>query len=134
MKYVVASVMAVFVLFMGVTLVVGFVQKQQAESNLQNTTPNTQGNQTPSSVASQNSYSSNEVSKHNTPNDCWIIISNKVYDVAKFLDIHPGGADVIIPYCGKDATQAFDTQGGRRRGHSNSARQLLDNYLIGDLR
>ena len=30
-----------------------------------------------------------EVSKHNTNEDCWIVIENNVYDVTKFLDSHP---------------------------------------------
>lgn len=27
-----------------------------------------------------------EIKKHNTENDCWIVIHDKVYDVSKFLD------------------------------------------------
>ena len=53
-----------------------------------------------------------EVAKHNTPSDCWFIVQNKVYNVTGFLRLHPGGADQIIPYCGKDGSQAFLTRGG----------------------
>lgn len=49
-----------------------------------------------------------EVRKHNTKKDCWVIIHNKVYDVSDFVDEHPGGAAVIVKYAGKDATKAFD--------------------------
>ncbi|RFU34758.1 hypothetical protein B7463_g1533, partial [Scytalidium lignicola] len=48
-----------------------------------------------------------EVSKHNTKNDCWIVIANRVYDVTKFLADHPGGRGVILKYAGKDATKAY---------------------------
>ena len=47
-----------------------------------------------------------EVAKHNTESDCWIIIGNaktggrKVYDVSKYLEEHPGGAEVMMEYAG----------------------------------
>lgn len=49
-----------------------------------------------------------EVSAHNTKNDCWVIIHDKVYDVTSFLPDHPGGSAIILKYAGKDATKAFD--------------------------
>lgn len=72
-----------------------------------------------------------EVSKHNIPQDCWIIVAKKVYDVTQFLDLHPGGADKIIPYCGSDATEAFRTQGGEG-SHSNEAKEKLETYYLGN--
>ncbi|KAK6204510.1 FMN-dependent dehydrogenase-domain-containing protein [Scheffersomyces amazonensis] len=49
-----------------------------------------------------------EIKKHNTKKDCWVIIHGKVYDVSDFVDEHPGGAAVIVKFAGKDATKAFD--------------------------
>lgn len=49
-----------------------------------------------------------EVKKHNTKSDCWVIVHGKVYDVSDFISEHPGGIAVILKYAGKDATKAFD--------------------------
>ncbi|SGZ47546.1 CIC11C00000003394 [Sungouiella intermedia] len=49
-----------------------------------------------------------EVAKHNSKTDCWVIIHGKAYDVTDFLNEHPGGAGIILKYAGKDATKAFD--------------------------
>ncbi len=70
------------------------------------------------------------IARHNTAADCWLIISGKVYAVSGYLNAHPGGRSIIIPYCGRDATQAFATQGGQG-SHSSFASQQLGNYLIG---
>ncbi|KAI8340392.1 cytochrome b5-like heme/steroid binding domain-containing protein [Blakeslea trispora] len=53
-------------------------------------------------------YTTAEVSKHNTPNDCWIIINNKVIDATQFLSDHPGGERSILFYAGKDASKEFN--------------------------
>jgi L-lactate dehydrogenase (cytochrome) len=52
----------------------------------------------------QKLISAEEVAKHNTRDDCWVIISGQVYDVTDFLDQHPGGANVILQQAGDDAT------------------------------
>lgn len=36
--------------------------------------------------------SSSELQKHSTPDDCWIIVHSRIYDVSAFLDEHPGGS------------------------------------------
>ncbi len=71
-----------------------------------------------------------EIAKHNSASDCWIIVQVSVYAVTGFLNIHPGGASAIAPYCGADATQAFLTQGGQGT-HSAVADQQLAALLIG---
>jgi cytochrome b involved in lipid metabolism len=73
-----------------------------------------------------------EVANHNTLQNCWMIVSNKVYNVTSYVYQHPGGANAIAPYCGKDGTTAFATRGGTG-SHSNYANNLLNGFLIGTL-
>ncbi len=39
-----------------------------------------------------------EISKHNSENDLWIVINNKVYDLTKFAKVHPGGKGTKFKY------------------------------------
>ena len=49
-----------------------------------------------------------EVARHATASDCWVIIDDRVFDVTEFLEEHPGGKHVILSRAGTDATQAYD--------------------------
>lgn len=49
-----------------------------------------------------------EVAKHNSAEDCWVIIDEEIYDVTKFLPDHPGGSKALLVYAGRDATEEFD--------------------------
>ena len=60
------------------------------------------------------SYTRKEISKHNTCNDCWIIIDSNVYNLTTFLNDHPGGRKAIELYAGQDATDEFDMLHERR--------------------
>jgi hypothetical protein len=73
-----------------------------------------------------------EVAKHNSTGDCWIIVNNKVYDVSSYLRSHPGGRGTITPYCGKEATHAFETK-DNGSDHSQRAWSHLDSLYVGDL-
>jgi len=72
-----------------------------------------------------------EIAKHNSSNDCWLLINNKVYNVTSFIAAHPGGSGTIIPNCGKDSTQAYNTKGGNSP-HSTNANAMLASYFIGN--
>lgn len=77
--------------------------------------------------------SSVELAKHNSSQSCWLLISGKIYDVTTYLNQHPGNASTILPSCGIDATQAYDTKGSRGRPHSGNANAMLADYFIGNL-
>ena len=70
-------------------------------------------------------FTREEVNTHNTADDCWMILDNKVYNVTAWVDLHPGG-DAIGEGAGKDATSLFEFQ-----HHSEHAREILAKYLIG---
>jgi len=74
-------------------------------------------------------YSLEEVGNHKTSSSTWLVIHDKVYDVTKFLQDHPGGEEVLLDNAGKEATNEFEDV-----GHSTEAVALLETYYIGDLR
>ena len=45
-----------------------------------------------------------EVERHNTPDDCWVVINGKVYDLSVFQKEHPGGSPIITDNAGKDVS------------------------------
>lgn len=49
-----------------------------------------------------------------------------VYDVTKYLDDHPGGAEVLLDVGGQDADEFFEDI-----GHSKEARAELKKFMIG---
>ncbi|KAL1937762.1 hypothetical protein VTO73DRAFT_12915 [Trametes versicolor] len=68
-----------------------------------------------------------ELKEHSTKESLYILLHEKVYDVTKFIDEHPGGDEVIIAEAGRDSTEAFEDV-----GHSDEARALLKDLLVGD--
>ncbi len=45
-----------------------------------------------------------EVEAHATKPECWIVVHDCVYDLAKFKRKHPGGAKLLGHFAGQDAT------------------------------
>jgi len=72
-------------------------------------------------------FTTTEVTKHNTANDCYLIINNNVYDVSPYIDMHPGGRSIITSRCGEKVTGIF------ARIHSNRAWDLLKNFKVGSV-
>merc|ERR1711971_509700 len=53
-------------------------------------------------------YTMEEVAKHVTKDDCWVVVSGQVLNVTSFLSQHPGGELAILTFAGKDATEEFN--------------------------
>jgi cytochrome b involved in lipid metabolism len=78
-----------------------------------------------------NQYTSEEVVKHNNINDAWIIYKNNVYDITKFISLHPGGK-VILKSLGKDIEKVW--QENKVSWHNNSnIINILNKYKIGSV-
>lgn len=130
---------------MGTIFVAGWASKQQKEADLaqranqsgqsstSNNSASSDNSTSPSTIAST-TYTAAQVAPHSSINDCWMIIGKEVYDLTSFMDQHPGGAQAMLKYCGKDGTRGFATMDrGRGQTHSASASQLKEDYKIGTL-
>lgn len=124
----------------GSIVVIGMTMFYASEykSNVQKLSANKVLSQNPGVTVDSNkstgtfNLTASEVAKHNQATDCWIIINNSVYQVTEYLTLHPGGASIIIPYCGADATVVYDTKDGRG-SHSGQANQDLSSLKLGTI-
>uniref|UniRef100_A0A8C7Y299 acyl-CoA (8-3)-desaturase n=1 Tax=Oryzias sinensis TaxID=183150 RepID=A0A8C7Y299_9TELE len=70
-----------------------------------------------------------EVQKHSSRKDQWLVINRKVYNITQWTKRHPGGSSVISLYAGEDATEAFTAF----HPDLNFVRKFLKPLLIGEL-
>ena len=70
-------------------------------------------------------YTWEEVKKHHTPKDAWVVHQNKVYDVSDWYE-HPGGA-VIFTHAGDDMTDIFAAF------HATGSMKTMKPFLKGEL-
>ncbi|KAH6559902.1 hypothetical protein BASA50_008991 [Batrachochytrium salamandrivorans] len=82
------------------------------------------------SVSGRPRYSRAEVAAHKTPDSgIWVSYGDGVYDVSKFVEIHPGGERILLA-----AGHAIDPFWAVFSVHSTpETRELLESYRIGDL-
>ena len=59
-------------------------------------------------VPKEKRWKGKDIEKHNTADDCWVIIHGKAYDVTEFKADHPGGSKIIEKFAGKDATETYE--------------------------
>jgi len=69
----------------------------------------------------------NEIHKHNSKDDCWLVIKGKVYDVSQWVSRHPGG-DLIMQGAGREATPFFVPY------HPSKVSKMLNKYEIGSVK
>ncbi len=74
-------------------------------------------------------YTLASIASHNTSKSCWTAINGNVYDLTKRIAEHPGGQGGILSICGKDGSQAFNTQ----HGGSAEPAAVLERYKLGAL-
>lgn len=78
-------------------------------------------------------YTWEEVAKHNTKDDAWIVVRNSrskvlnVYDITAYIDDHPGG-DAILRNIGREATEGFHGP-----QHPETVFVMVEEYLIGEI-
>jgi len=70
-----------------------------------------------------------DVAKHSSKKDLYVVIHDKVYNASTFVDEHPGGEEVLLDVGGQDATEAFEDV-----GHSDEAREILEGLIVGKLK
>lgn len=68
-----------------------------------------------------------ELAKHRSENDCWLLIGQTIYDVTEYIPMHPNRD--IVKGCGLDTTLMFEGESK----HRGEAVAILDDYLIGYL-
>merc|ERR1712010_409929 len=49
-----------------------------------------------------------ELKQHNTPDDCWMALNGRVFNITPYLEYHPGGVPKLLLGKGRDATGLFN--------------------------
>ncbi|GFZ42845.1 Cytochrome b5 [Saitozyma sp. JCM 24511] len=79
--------------------------------------------------ADEKTYTLESLKEHSSRESLWMLLHDKVYDVTRFMDEHPGGDEVLLEEAGRDATEAFEDV-----GHSDEARAMLPKMLLGEFK
>ncbi|XP_033009869.1 cytochrome b5-like [Lacerta agilis] len=75
-------------------------------------------------------FTLDKVAKRNTNKETWLVISGHVYNVTCFLNEHPGREEILLEQAGRGASA---TENFEDVGHFMDAREMLDQYLIGEV-
>lgn len=78
--------------------------------------------------APQKQFTRQEIEKHNTESDCWLVVDGKVYDSTSVLSWHPGGKAAIVGHAGKVHQETSDEFASI---HDGFAYQKLKECIIG---
>jgi cytochrome b involved in lipid metabolism len=72
-------------------------------------------------------FTRQQVSQHNTPEDCWVVINGNVYNLTKFKKYHPGGMISITLVAGTDASKEFNAF------HNKLIKNIIVPFKIGKI-
>lgn len=73
--------------------------------------------------------SKTELQKHVREEDAWVtLFDRKIYNITEFIDEHPGGGDILLPYLGQDVTEIMADSISHE--HSESAYEMLDDEML----
>ncbi|KAL4812038.1 hypothetical protein BDW67DRAFT_179096 [Aspergillus spinulosporus] len=73
-------------------------------------------------------FTREEIEKHSTKDDCWIVVNGNVYDATGVMSWHPGGKAPIMVHAGRvhqDTTNEFESI------HDNFANSKLQECILG---
>ena len=74
-------------------------------------------------------YTWQQVAKHNTAEDLWIVVGDYVYDVTSYALEHPGGPIVLNGRAGRNASLAFE-----QASHSkNAIENVMPEHRVGKI-
>lgn len=74
------------------------------------------------------------VATHNTSDDCWLVVNNNIYNLTDYIYSRSAGENIIVDYCGKEATEIFRSGLGESAlPPSGLTTDDLVKYYIGDL-
>jgi len=81
-----------------------------------------------SKLLQQNIFDWDEISLHNTPEDCWMVFNGSVYNVTEYFPHHPGGRRALTKFAGKDGSENIQF-------HSKTMTSILNSsYFIGKVK
>jgi cytochrome b involved in lipid metabolism len=80
-------------------------------------------------VRPQRTISRSELAQHNTPEDLWIAVDDRVYDITPVMSFHPGGEKLLIYRAGRQAGDVFTLV----HGNSHEIMAMLGEMEVGTL-
>lgn len=76
-------------------------------------------------------YTMADIARHARRDDCWMAINGQVYDLTAYLPQHPADPELMLAWCGREASEAYRTK-TKGRPHSPYADQQLAKFRIGE--
>eukprot|EP00761_Pharyngomonas_kirbyi_P011953 gb/GECH01011979.1/.p1 GENE.gb/GECH01011979.1/~~gb/GECH01011979.1/.p1 ORF type:complete len:308 (+),score=102.60 gb/GECH01011979.1/:1-924(+) len=114
----------------GITIILMFFLNEMLNNKPKNSSKSKKNTKKSKKKTRQNTekpVSFSEVKKHNSIDDLWVVIDNKVYDITEYVDVHPGG-EIIARNAGSDATKGF-----HGIQHPSRVYEIIEEFYVGDL-